>query len=366
MFDGGIGPIDFDEVQRGIEEAFARMTPEQTAAFRQQFGDVNEPVFGQTRPPFDQATLPDTGTPEEQATPEPVEDPAITFAREQALQRQENAFGIVNAFLQRAGLQGLETQIRSLLAQGIEDSDAILFNLRETEQFRTRFSGNAARAARGLPELDPATYIGLEQSYRSVMVANRLPAGFYDQPDDFTKLIESDVSPAEFQARINQGFVAVRDADPQVLAQIRQYYPEIGNSETALASYFIDPQRSIITLQRQVEAARIGARGREQAGFQIEAGAAEELVKRGVTAEQAEGAFLRAGQLAGLYEEMGGEQMLTEQQKVGAALGLDVQAQRELELRQRRRLAEFQGGGGFARTTGATSGTVETGVGLAQ
>jgi hypothetical protein len=281
-------------------------------------------------------------------------------------QRRENAFSIVNAFFQRAGLEGLETQVRGLLAQGIEDTDAILFNLRSTEQFQTRFKANTARARLGLPELDPATYIGLEQQYRSVMVANRLPVGFYDQPDDFEKLIEGDVSPSEFQFRINEGFAKVRDADPLVLNTLREFYPEIGNDENALAAYFIDPQRAAEVLQRQVEAARIGARGREQAGFQVGAATAEDLVRRGYSAEQAQGVFQRAGQLAGLYQEMGGEEMLTEEQKIGAAFGFDVEAQKQLERRQRQRLAEFEGGGQFARTTGATSGTIETGVGTAQ
>jgi hypothetical protein len=310
----------------------------------------------------------------DERTQEPVEPPiapieedeGLAFARQEALQRRENAFGIINTFLQRAGLQGLEGQIRALLAQGIEDSDAILFNLRDTEQFRTRFRANTARANKGLPELDPATYIGLEQEYRSVLVANRLPTNFYDSPDDFEKLIEGDVSPSEFQSRINEGFAKVRDADPQVLNTLRQYYPEVGNDESALAAYFIDPVRANTVLQRQVEAARIGARGREQAGLVFGAATAEDLVRRGYSAEQAQAAFQRAGQLAGLYQEMGGEEALTEEQKVGAALGFDVQAQQALEQRQRTRLAEFMGGGGFARTSGATSGVVETGVGTAQ
>jgi hypothetical protein len=51
---------------------------------------------------------------------------------------------------------------------------------------------------------------------------------------------------------------------------------------------------------------------------------------------------------------------------LGATFGYDVKAQQELLKRQRQRLAEFQGGGQFARTTGATSGTTETGVGMAQ
>jgi hypothetical protein len=282
------------------------------------------------------------------------------------LQRRENAFGIISAFLQRAGLGGLETNIRGLLAQGIEDSDAILFNLRETTQFKTRFKANARRVENGLPELDPATYIGLEQEYANVLRANRLPTKFYDSPEDFEKLIEGAVSPSEFQARINEGFAKVRDADPQVLNTLRQFYPEVGNDENALAAYFIDPKRGADVLERQVQAARIGARAREQGGIGIGALTAEELVSRGYTPEVAQGVFERVGQLAGLYQEMGGEQALTEQQKVGAAFGFDVQAQEELERRRSQRVGEFQAGGQFARTTGATSGTVETGVGTAQ
>lgn len=296
----------------------------------------------------------------------PPVDPALIFARQQAAQRQENAFAVISSFLQRAGLVGLETNIREALSQGIEDTDTILFRLRETQQFKDRFKGNAARAAKGLPELDPATYIGLEQQYATVLRANRLPTEFYDKPEDFQKLIEGDVSPAEFQARIQEGFVKVRDADPQVLATLRQFYPEVGNSETALAAYFIDPKQGVQALDRQVQAARIGARAAEQGGLPIQAQTAEQLVARGYTPEQAQGVFERVGQLAGLYQEMGGEQALTEQQKVGAAFGFDVQAQQELERRRAQRVGEFQAGGQFARTTGATSGTVETGVGTAQ
>ena len=300
------------------------------------------------------------------------EESARQFAAAQAAaaaataQQRENAFGIITSFLQRAGLRGLEANIRGLLAQGIEDTDAILFNLRDTEQFRTRFKANTARAAKGLPELDPATYIGLEQQYATIMRSNRLPAGFYDQQDDFQALIEGDVSPAEFQQRIQEGFAKVRDADPQVLNTLRQFYPEVGNDENALAAYFIDPTRGAQALDRQVQAARIGARAREQGGMAIGAASAEELVARGYTPEQAQGVFQRVGQLAGLYQEMGGEEALTEAQKVGAAFGYDVQAQTALERRQRQRLAEFEAGGGFTRTTGATSGTVQTGLGEAQ
>lgn len=354
--------------------------------FNYETGQFEEFDFGAPRP-FDptMGDFTETSTPVPPVTPTlPEETDAARIARldreqrqaefetlqatERAAvsQRRENAFGIVSSFLQRAKLGGLETNIRGLLAQGIEDSDAIFFNLRETTQFKTRFKGNAARATKGLPELDPATYIGLEQQYASVLRSNNLPTEFYDSPDDFAALIEGDVSPAEFQGRIQDGFVKVRDADPQVLATLRQFYPEVGNSETALAAYFIDPQRGAQALDRQVQAARIGARAQEQGGLNIGQLTAEELVSRGYTPEQAQGVFERVGQLSGLYQELGGEQALTTEQKVGAAFGFNVQAQQELERRREQRVGEFQTGGQFARTTGRTSGTVETGVGTAQ
>jgi hypothetical protein len=298
------------------------------------------------------------------------EESARQFAASQAAeaaargQRRENAFGIISSFLQRAGLAGLEGNIRQLLAQGIEDTDAILFSLRDTEQFRTRFKANAARERKGLPALDPATYIGLEQSYASTLRANRLPSGFYDQSDDFNALIEGDVSPQELQARISEGFVKVRDADPEVRRQMQTLYG-VGSDEQ-LAAYFLDPEKGLQALQRQARAAEISARGREQGRLQLTVGQAEELARRGITSEEAQRQFMQRGMLEGLYQPLYGEQALTGEEEIGAIFEYDPEAQKRLQQRRAQRLGEFQGGGQFARTSGATSGTVETGVGTAQ
>lgn len=326
--------------------------------------DVQQQVIDTIYPPVrEDRTDGGGGTGDEDEDTTPTGPTDFELAQEQ---QRVDAFQILRQFFQRAGISGLDTRVRELLADNIFDTDAIFFNLRETEQFRTRFAGNAARERAGLPALDPATYIGLEQQYRSILVSNRLPQTFYDQPDDFAKLIENDVSPAEFQSRIDEGFAKVRDADPQVLATLRRFYPEVGNNENALAAYFIDPTRAETAIKRQVQAARIGARAAEQGGLQIGAAAAEALAARGISEQEAQAGFTQMAQLGGLYQEMGGEEMLTEEQKIGAAFGYDVQAQEALRRRQRQRVAEFEAGGQFARTTGATSGTVETGLGQAQ
>ena len=358
LLDLGIAPLTPEQLGQIDPEALAAAgTP----------GSVQE-----TTPVTTTTTTPDTTTPETEA--ERIarldrEESARQFnagQRIQEAQTQQNradAFARLRALLGRVGLGALEGNVRDLIARGVTDDNAILFELRETETFKTRFKANAARAKKGLPELDPSTYVGLEQSFRETLRSNNLPIGFYDETDDFAKFIEGDVSPAELQDRIQQGYRKVLDADPEVKRQMQELY-NVGEQE--LAAYFIDPDRGVVALKRQAEAAKIAARAKEQGRIQLESATAEEIAARGITAQEAEAGFTALGLQQGLFTEMMGEQALTQQQKVGAALGYDVEAQRKLAERRGTRKAAFQGGGGFAKTTGQTSGTVQTGLGVAE
>jgi hypothetical protein len=139
-----------------------------------------------------------------------------------------------------------------------------------------------------------------------------------------------------------------------------------GVNEAGLAAYFLDPTKAAPILTRQAEAAKISARAKEQGRIQLLSGTAEEIAARGITADEAQAGFTALGLQEGLYTEIMGEQALTQQQKVGAALGYDVEAQRQLAERRGTRKSPFQGGGSFAKTTGQTSGTVQTGLGVAE
>lgn len=286
-------------------------------------------------------------------------------------QSRSDAFSRLRGLLSRFGLSDLEGAVKDIITSGavdLQDANAIIFSIRGQPAYQRRFAANAARVKNGLPELDPATYIGLEESYRQLLQANGLPAGFYDQLTDFKGFIEGDVSPAELQERVEQGYRRVRDADPEVKRQMLELY---NVDEQSLVAHFLDPERArpLLTasmLTRQAQAAQIAARGKEQANLQLSAASAEDLAARGITPEEAQQAFAQRGQLQGLYQSMAGEQTLTEEQALGATFGYNTEALSTLDRRRRQRLAEFQGGGGFARTTGATSGTVETGAGTAQ
>ena len=283
------------------------------------------------------------------------------------LNRRKDARSTINTVLASYGLEGLAdytyNEIIVKETVNLNNPDAIIFALREQPTYKKRFAGNAARLKAGLAELDPASYIGLENQFRETLRSNGLPANFYDGTDDFQALIEGDVSPSELNERVQQGYRAVADADPQVKAQMQNLY---GVGEGELAAYFLDPTRAAPLLTRQARAAQISARGLEQGGIQLSSTLAEDLARRGITETEAQTGFTAIGKLGELTTQFGGETALSQEQIIGQQFGTDVAAAQELGKRRRRRVGEFAGGGSFARTQGETSGSVTTSVGKAQ
>jgi len=313
----------------------------------------------------------ETDDPDGDPDDDPDDDTETTTNDPRLPQARSDAFSRMRALLSRFGLSELEGAVNSIITSGmvdLQDANAIVFALRDQPAYKRRFAGNAARAAAGLPELDPSTYIGLEEQYRQMLRANGLDPEFYNDLTDFQGFIEGDVSPAELQERINQGYRAVADADSAVKAQMKELY---NVSDGDLAMFFLDPKRAqpLLTTRertRKAQAAGIAARGKEQGGIQLTKDEAEALAARGITGEEAFQRFGEMGTLAGLYERLYGEEDINREQQLGATFRYDTSALDAVRRRQRQRLAQFEVGGQFARTSGATSGTVETGAGLAQ
>jgi hypothetical protein len=384
-FDGqGLGGVNF-----GFDENFQQ---ELAAYFQTPEGQANLAASGFQMPTIPDAAVPETdsivyagGTPRSvfdgsapYVTPESEVDP-LAVAMQQQLEfeqsqleaatkrRKEDARVTMANVLNTYGLGELSDYIYNEIivkeTVNLNNPDAIIFAIREQPAYKKRFAGNAARLKKGLAELDPGSYIGLENQYRETLRANGLPANFYDQSEDFQSLIEGDVSNAELNERVQQGYRAVADADPAVKQQMKNLY---GIGEGELAAYFLDPQRTAPLLTRQAQAANIAARGLEQGGIQLSGAFAEDLARRGITEQQARAGFAEVGALGELRQTFAGETALSGEQLAGAAFGIDVASQQELERRKRLRTGEFAGGGSFARTTGETSGSISTSVGKAQ
>ena len=329
-------------------------------------GPVTRPLV----PNEDAAVVTPDETDEEKAT-RLANEREVAQAEIELKSKRRNARSTIDTVLRTYGLGDLSDFIYSEIivkeTVNINNPDAIIFAIREQPAYQKRFSANKERVKNGFDELDPASYIALEDQYRATLSANGMPVSFYNSKDDFDAMIGGSVSPAELQSRVQEGYRAVQDADPEVK---RQMYA-LGFAEGDLAAYFIDPNRMRPTLvaadyKRQAEAAKIAARGLESAGIQLTGGLAEDLARRGVTEGQAQAGFTEIGKLGELTTQLSGETALSQEQIIGQQFGTDTAAAQELEKRRRRRVGEFAGGGSFARTQGETSGATTLSVGKAQ
>ena len=276
---------------------------------------------------------------------------------QQRAEQRESARAIISNLLAEYGLDNLTDFVNNLITQeDIISGDVILGRIRQTEQYKARFAGNAARRNAGFNALSEAQYIALENSYRQVMRASGLPTGFYDAADDFNTLIGGDVSVAELSSRINEGYLAVQQANPQVINEMRRLY---GVDDSMLAAYFLDPAKATPMLLRQARAAQIASEATLQAQQEIGAMTAEELAVAGVTQQQARQGFQTIAEAEELFVPLPGttEQAITQEEQIAGVFGTSAAAQQRIRQRSRERQAAFQAGGQFAG-----QGTTVTGL----
>jgi len=254
------------------------------------------------------------------------------------------------------GLQSLVEPLKNLIQEGVSPSEFTL-RLRETDAYKKRFAANQTRVNQGLRALSEAEYIGLEDQYQDIMRRYGMPESYYKKGDlgtqaGFEKFIGFDVSPVELEDRIQTAQSRVFDANPEVAATLKQFYPGITNGD--ILAYVLDPKSALPELKRKITAAEIGA-GAKIAGLATGLERATELASYGVTKEQAQQGFQtiadivpRGGQLASIYGEPAYTQTTAEQEVFGLAGATEA-------AKQRRKLtaleqASFSGTSGMAGT----------------
>ena len=279
----------------------------------------------------------------------------------------ESAFGILKSTLEYYGLSDndLLSSVRNLwtnktITPGMSVDD-IGIQLRDTPAFNKRFPANKTLKDQNKPQFSVSQYLRMEADYKQRLQAANMPAGFYDDPTDFQQLIANDVSPEELQGRIDQGYQAVKNASPAVIAEFKRLY---GVGEGDLAAYFIDPARARPTFdryeaQRQAQAAAVSSQAQLQAGIALTAQESEALVRSGITEAQSQAGFEQISAQQELFNPLSGEQAISREQQIGGTFGTNAEARKAIAARKRSRQAAFETGGGFATTQGASAlGTV--------
>ena len=270
----------------------------------------------------------------------------------------QSAYDLLFQQFSQYGMGALVEPLKQFIQQGLSSSEFTL-RLRDTDAYKKRFAANAARIAKGLSALNEAEYIGLEDQYQNIMRQYGLPASYYARGDmgrqeGFEKFLSNDVSAAELEDRVLTAQSRVLNANPEVLASLKQFYPGIGDGD--ILAYTLDPEKALTDIKRKVTAAEIGGSAM-QAGLGITGTRAEELGAAGITKQQAQQGFQtvaevapRGGQLAAIYGESPYTQQTAEQEIFGLAGSTEA-------AKQRKKLVGLEKAA-FSGQTGAAQGAL--------
>jgi len=265
---------------------------------------------------------------------------------QQRAQNRESAYQIIQDVLANYGLGELSQFVNDIVfKEDVVSADVILGRVRQTKEYKQRFAANEQRRAKGLNVLSESEYVAMEWVYMQYFRQSGLPKEMFDENTDVQMLLANDVSVAELAQRVNQGYEAVRNADPQVINEMRRLY---GVTEGQLAAYFLDPTKAAPVLVRQAESARIAGQGRLQAGMELTQQQAESLAVAGINEQQAREGFQAIQQAQELFTGLVGEENIGQEEQIAGVFGTSAAAQQRIRQRQRTRQAAFEQGGRFA------------------
>lgn len=269
-------------------------------------------------------------------------------------QDQQSAFAYMSQLLNQYGLGSLSGALQGLINQGTLDEASITLALQETAEWKTRFSGNEKLRAAGLPVLSVGEYLATERQYAQIMKNYGLPAGFYDDPSDFSGFIGNSVSANELNQRVTAWSDLANRQDPAIKDQLRS----MGIADGDLTAYMMDPTRAMPLIQQKYQQALVGSAARRN-GLQSDNARTQRLVELGITEQQAIQGF-------GLIGEN-----LADSQRAGSIYGEEVsQEDMEAEVfqqdgnatKKRKRLASRERAA-FSGSSGVGQGSLTRGTG---
>jgi hypothetical protein len=270
-----------------------------------------------------------------------------------------SAYALLLSEFSRYGLESLVSPLQDLIKQGLSGAE-FQIALRNTDAYQKRFAGNTDRIKKGLVALSPGEYLALEDQYQNIMRNYGLPASYYTKDSigtqaGFNKLIANDVSAVELEERVLTAQKRVLDAAPEVMTALKQFYPNINNSN--ILAYTLDPEKGLEDIRKKVTAAEIGGAALG-AGLTTSLTDAEYLRRYGVTKETAQrgyeiigGGLERGRQLADIYQQPDYTQAVAEEE----VFNLPGQTESQQKRKKIIGLEKAEFGGQTGMTSGALS-----------
>jgi hypothetical protein len=269
---------------------------------------------------------------------------------------RQSAYDVLFQEFNKYGLGSLVASVKDIITNAAVDPAQMALALQNTKEYQERFSANKERIKLGLRALSPAEYTFKEDAYQEIMRQYGLPASYYakdatGKQAGFDQLLANNISDTELEDRIMTAQQRVINANPEVLASLRAFYPGISNGD--ILAYTLDPKNAITEINRKVTAAEIGGAAM-QAGLTTDAARAQELQAAGIDKGTAQTGFQdvaeysqRGGQLAAMYGESPYTQQTAEQEVFNLGGSVDATKQRKKLVNLER--AEFSGQAGIAQ-----------------
>lgn len=279
----------------------------------------------------------------------PAATPPLSVAQSDALAR-------LMQILNQYGLGSLSEWVKAKLVEGASEAQ-IALELYDRPEFQQRFPAIAARRAAGLTPVSPAEILAYERSVSQLMHMAGLPAPF-GAGDYAQELLMKDVSIAELSARIEQGFMKVTQAPPEVRAAFGRYFGV--NGDNALAAIFLDPNKSLPELEKMAMTSFVGGIG-SRYGVNLALDKAKQIADTGLSEAAVWQGYRQLDQLSPLFDETLAEKVDYTKEGVGvdAVFGTQPGAEGQLDQRRRTRVNAFAGSGGALTTQ---TGVVGLGV----
>ena len=220
-----------------------------------------------------------------------------------------SAYNILYSEFDKYGLGSLVSDIKNYLIDNTFDPSEFSIQLKNTPAYQDRFAANEERIKAGLSALKPSEYIALEDQYQSIMRNYGMPETYWSKSPTgkqagFEKFIAGDVSASELEDRIMTAQNRVLKSNPEVLASLKAFYPDITNGD--ILAYTLNPKQGLDDIKRRVTAAEIGGAA-VQSGLNLGqkpeeiakyAARAAELQAAGVTKAQAQEGFQTVAEVA--------------------------------------------------------------------
>lgn len=266
------------------------------------------------------------------------------YRKEQEDKARRDSYARLNQVLGEYGLGSLGALVQQWLIEGLSEAE-ITGRMRDTDQFKTRFPGIAERTKKGLAPISPGEYVAYERNARQLMRAAGIPEGFYDQQEDFTRFITNDLSLSELGDRVT----LAANAAFKMPKEDRDALTRFGMGDGDITAYWLDPEKAQPLLERKFAAAQLaGSASRTKFG-ELSESTADRLAMQGVTADQAQQGFGNLVDARELFNPLeGGEEMIGQDEQIGAAFEGNANARRRIEQQRRRRQSRFESGGSFA------------------